>query len=78
MKYAHVDACASKFSGVAMPATPGPRATLAVTLLLPKTGPCSDIRNVCVPGHTAGGCQVALADKLYDTCPMYEAVYRGP
>ena len=76
-KYAHADGCALKFSAVAMDALPRAQAEVQVVLGLPKSGPCADIRSVCLPGPQ-GGCQVALADKAYAVCPTYEALYTRP
>lgn len=84
-KYAHHDGsnCLTKFSKMNIPAAaPGTQDSGQVDtftvmfLLLPKTGRCSDLRNVCLPARDGSMCQVALADKQYSVCPMYTATYK--
>lgn len=69
-KSAHSDSCLSKFSALQLPAAPSTFAKWSVTLNLPSTGPCSDIRNVCLPGR-GGDCMVAVSDRNYKLCPAY-------
>lgn len=64
---AHTDTCLVKYANTKIELASGiTKATF--TLSLPPTGPCSTLADVCL----GDSCQVALSDKQYDYCPMFD------